>query len=100
MAAAEELGVWLENEALAQFKDALRLSTDEWKNDPETEPYKSKYAAREILQNLKNKLDSFKANEMNELRLKSVQSAVDLELGVNYVETDETGTGEELSEQC
>ena len=95
---ATEVGLrnWLETEGKLCFEEAIKLSKEESKHDPETEPYKSKYAAREILLNLNNKVDSFVSDvdEIEELRLKSLQSVINYELGVNYIETDEISTGE------
>ena len=96
MAAEGEFKNWLETEGKLRFEEATKLSKEDSKYDPETEPYKSKYAARDILLNLNKKLDSFVSNvdETEELRLKSVQSVINYELGVNYIETDEISTGE------
>jgi tetratricopeptide (TPR) repeat protein len=94
MAANMELTNWLETEGNIHLKKALKLSKEESKYDPETEPYKSKYAAREILLNIRNKLSSLNVDESDDLRLKSIKSVVDYELGLNYIETDEVSTGE------
>ena len=93
----EELKNWLEKEGTIRFKEALKLSKEDSKNDPETDPYRSKYAAREILKNIKNKLDSFGLNvdESQDLKLKSLQSVISYEIGLNYIETDELSTGEQ-----
>ena len=96
MAASVELIKWLETEANTRFKEAMDLSKEKSKSDPETEPYQSKYAAREILLTIKNKFNSFNIDESQDLRLKSVQSVIDYELGLNYIETDEIHTGERL----
>ena len=94
--AGNELLNWLETEGNTRFKEASRLSKDQSKYDHETEPYKSKYAAREILSTLKNELNSLSVQESQELRLKSVQSVIDYELGLNYIDTDEIHIGEAL----
>ncbi|XP_028411013.1 KIF1-binding protein homolog [Dendronephthya gigantea] len=95
LAASEEFRIWLETQGNLRFKEALKLSKEGSGNDRETEPYKSKYAAREILLNIKNKLESFIVDECElKLILISVKCAVHYELGLNHIETDEISTGE------
>lgn len=95
MAAEEEFKSWLKNEG-SRFKEALELSKE--RPNVETEPYKSKYQAREIWLNIKNNirniLTSLNVDDSREIRLKSIQCAVDYELGLNYIETDEASIGE------
>ena len=48
---------WLASEGYAKFEEARILSEDTAKNDPETDPYNSKYKAREILKSLISKIE-------------------------------------------
>ncbi|XP_077997305.1 KIF-binding protein-like [Glandiceps talaboti] len=83
-------------EECTQYEKAMKL-IEESKNDPETEPYKSKYAAREILEELKTKIQSYvNDNEQNEDSCTQfIVNALEYQLGVNYMETEETSSGEE-----
>lgn len=102
MADKREVEHWLDVEGYLKYKEATKLSTEDSKNDPETEPYKSKYESREILLELKKKLDSFEAvgddtlDSENDIgtRLKALQSVVEYDLALNYIETEEKSTGE------
>ena len=89
---SEELRNWLENEGRTRFIEAINLSNECAKNDPDNEPYKSKYAAREVLLDLKDKLDSFGDVD---LKIRSLRSVVNYELALNHIETDEISTGED-----
>lgn len=97
MADKQELDHWLQVDGYSKYTEATRLSTVDSKDDPETEPYKSKYAAREILLELKKKLESFNTDQNNlggEARLTSLKSVVEYDLAVNYIDTEEKGAGE------
>ena len=102
MADKREVEHWLDIEGCLKYKEAIKLSTEDSKNDPETEPYKSKYGSREILLELKKKLDSFEAvgdylnTDTSDIgtRLKALQSVIEYDLALNYIETEEKSTGE------
>lgn len=100
MADKREVEHWLDVEGCSKYKEAIKLSIEDSKNDPETEPYKSKYDSREILLELKKKLDSFQAvgDENTDAdigtRLKALQSVIEYDLALNYIETEEKSTGE------
>lgn len=68
------------------------------KKDPESEPYKSKYAAACLLSFLKTDvvhlIDSFKNNDDNE-RLSAMHAAIWLSLGVISYETEDLSTSAE-----
>lgn len=89
---SEELRNWLENDGRTRFVEAMNLSNECAKYDPDNEPYKSKYAAREIFLDLKDKLDSFGDVD---LKVRSLRSVVNYELALNHIETDEVSTGED-----
>nr|XP_020663617.1 KIF1-binding protein [Pogona vitticeps] len=100
-----------------KFRSAVNLSYVEAKKDPETEPYRSKYIARELLEGIKQLLGSEEAGEAEETpgseeggggeqgdareRQRAVQLAVvEYELGVNHTDTQERSAGEEHLLKC
>ncbi|KAL8186966.1 UNVERIFIED_CONTAM: hypothetical protein K2H54_025032 [Gekko kuhli] len=94
-----------------KFRSAVNVSYVESKNDPETEPYRSKYAARELLEGVKQLLASEEAEgapgeggqegDGEAERLQAVRRAVvEYELGVNYTDTQECSAGEEHLVKC
>jgi tetratricopeptide (TPR) repeat protein len=86
---------FLEEEGYEQFKKTIHLSKEASKNDPEDEPYKSLYEAREILSNLRVKICDFLNENPQNKDLFLATACLDLHLGCNYADTDETSTGEE-----
>ncbi|XP_033736079.1 KIF-binding protein-like [Pecten maximus] len=92
---ATEWHNYLNEEGFSQFEQARKLSDEYSLDDPEDDPYLSKYKAREILCGIKEKLKSlFEANPDCE-HLRFASAAVDVKLGSNYVDTEELPTGEE-----
>ena len=96
----EEINNWLRNEGYEKYKEARRLSEEEAQEDPETDPFKSKYVARNLLSELKTKLESFQDDDSPSEKLKILMSALDYQIGQNYIETEELSTGEEHIERC
>ncbi|XP_076463458.1 KIF-binding protein-like [Babylonia areolata] len=87
---------FLESEGYEQFKKANFLSKEASKNDPEDQPYKSFYEAREILSDLRIRINEIRNGEdPNSKDLLLALACVDLHLGCNYTDTDETSAGEE-----
>ena len=92
-----------------QYQKAWQLCQGESQNDPDSEPYKSKYAAREIFEELKSRLSkqldeddvddessSFSEEGVDGVGLtRARMAAVVYHLGVIAVETEEFSTGEE-----
>ncbi|XP_014773181.1 KIF-binding protein [Octopus bimaculoides] len=77
-----------------EYKKAKHLSEEESKKDPENEPFKSKYKARDILLSLRDKMNAF-LTDTNDLLTKILIAGLNLQLGVNHLETEELGVGEE-----
>ncbi|GAB1606522.1 KIF1-binding protein homolog [Argonauta hians] len=77
-----------------EYKKAKHLSEEESKKDLENEPFKSKYKARDILLSLRDKLATF-LNENSDLHTKILIAGINLQIGTNYLETEELGAGEE-----
>lgn len=85
--------------ACEKFRSARTLSAVESRKDPETEPYRSKYSARALLQEVKQQLSA--AEDCCEARLLAVRRAVlEYELGVNHTDTEELSAGEEHLQRC
>ncbi|KAK7060072.1 hypothetical protein SK128_008486 [Halocaridina rubra] len=91
-----------------QYHKAVRLYQEECHNDPITEPYKSKYAAREIFEELKSRLSKQLDEDDDDDEFVSGEEGVDVvgttrlrlatviyHLGVIALETEELSTGEE-----
>ncbi len=86
---------FISSEGEETFKKALNLSTVESRRDPESEPYKSKYKAREILHELKTSSEQHINECDGDERWLFFKSALDYHLGVNYMDTEELSTGQE-----
>ncbi|XP_061172877.1 KIF-binding protein-like [Saccostrea echinata] len=89
----------LEEEGYEKFKEAIRLSEDESKNDPDEDPFRSKYKAREIFLEVKEKLKPYLEKFPEEQELLFLNSVIDLRLGINYIDTEELQSGEEYLTQ-
>lgn len=81
-----------------------KLLEEESKFDPDTEPYKSKYAAQKILCDMKSCLtnlkDSIRSSDPQFLRVEAMHGAVLLLLGSVALDTEELATGEEHLMNC
>ena len=113
----ERFQIWLKDTAFGKFAEARFLSLEESKNDPQNEPYKSKYAARKILKELKAEAEEIisvedlvssegtaeaRSEEPSALQCEPglVLAAIEYELGVNYVETEEVSAGQKCFVTC
>lgn len=81
------------DEGVQLYKDAKHLSEVESKNDPSTEPFKSKYKARDLYNELKNMLRD-KVDAICSEKGCVVILCIDFLLGQNYVDTEEFSEGE------
>ncbi|KAI8487472.1 hypothetical protein Bbelb_347060 [Branchiostoma belcheri] len=94
--------VYLQEQGFEEYARARRLSEEESRQDRETEPYRSKYKARELLlglsEALKGFLDESQAEENVELTLQLGE--VFLHLGSNFSDTEEVPTGEKYFSRC
>ena len=82
------------------FAEAVRLNDEESKKDPESEPYRSMYKAREIWHKLKSDVDRRRESESDLMQWLFLESVLDLKLGINYMDTEEKSTGEEFLANC
>ena len=83
---------FLVTEGEEKYQNTVQLSAA---NDPETEPYKSKYKAREILLELKQDAEKYKQENEGDESWSYFLSGLDYLLGVNYIETEELPSGQE-----
>lgn len=89
-----------------KYQRSLFLSEEESKRDPDTDPFRSKYSARELLNEIKahmGQLDVGREEQANgpdpadsPAGILTIRLAViELQLGVNHTETEELSAGEE-----
>uniref|UniRef100_T1JN77 KIF-binding protein n=1 Tax=Strigamia maritima TaxID=126957 RepID=T1JN77_STRMM len=86
------------------FEKARYLLEEESKKDQETEPYKSKYAARELFLSLKSTLkkhqDQQSSDDETPNKYRFMMAALEYYIGVICVDTLEMATGEEHLGKC
>ncbi|ELU13558.1 hypothetical protein CAPTEDRAFT_229238 [Capitella teleta] len=94
-------------ENISKFEEADRLFDIESKTDPENEPYKSKYAAREIWHGLRRQIDEILERGETDPSapdgppdLEVLRGVLDVKLAGNYADTEELATGEEILNKC
>jgi len=78
----------------------VRLNDEESKNDPESEPYRSMYKAREMWSKLKSDVDRHHELAPDVVQWQFLEAVLDLKLGMNYMDTEEKSTGEEHLAHC
>ncbi|XP_072173912.1 KIF-binding protein-like [Diadema setosum] len=78
-----------------KYAEARKLSEQDSKNDPETDPYRSKYKAREVLHDIRKELESSADGTETSKEVKFRLAVVQYQLGVNFLETEETSSGHE-----
>lgn len=84
-----------------KYSTVRRLLDEESKDDPETEPYKSKYAAVEVLKNMKNLLlNSVDNAKQQENEVTSMLAVVYLNQGIVAIETEELKPGQDYLMNC
>lgn len=100
IALLSNLSQWISDNLTSDFLSALKLTMEESKKDPPEEPYRSLYAARELLSGIKAKLDVCPSDLKETEDFKILTSCVRLEMGLNSINTDEISSGEEMLEGC
>ncbi|KAJ1143244.1 hypothetical protein NDU88_009555 [Pleurodeles waltl] len=89
-----------------KYQRALHLSEEESKRDPDTDPFRSKYSARELLNEIKAQIGQQELGREEQASspdpadspggILTIRLAViELQLGVNHTETEELSAGEE-----
>jgi len=94
------LRVWVADSVRDKFCKALTLTAEDSRTDPPEEPYCSLYAARELLVRVKAALDSCSPELKSLEDFTVLRACVELQLGLNYVNTEEMGLGEEAFAAC
>ncbi|KAJ8919512.1 hypothetical protein NQ315_002133 [Exocentrus adspersus] len=87
-----------------KYNKVIKLLEEDSKLDPETEPYLSKYLARQILigmkANIENLIRTEAADGQDNIKLTAMLGAVYLYLGMVSIDTEEISTGEKHLEKC
>uniref|UniRef100_A0A8C4ZEN2 KIF-binding protein n=1 Tax=Gadus morhua TaxID=8049 RepID=A0A8C4ZEN2_GADMO len=88
-----------------QFTTALNLTEVESRKDPENDPFRSKYKAREILREIYSALKNFEDGQCfygdSPAGWRAAKlAAVEYFLGVNHIETEELSAGQEHLMNC
>ena len=96
----------LGDEIIETYSKAKFLTEVEAKNDPEDEPYRSKYNARELYKEISLKLkDKLSASEIylsdsDKQTFSYLILVIDQLLGLNYIECEELAEGEDYLTSC
>lgn len=95
----------LDDELLASLKtnyEEVRqlLDKEPTEEEEKTQPYKSKYAALEILKKMRDALCSLDNSLQNDEKVGPMLGVIYLNLGILYIETDELKSGEENLTKC
>lgn len=87
-----------------KYDKVRKLLDEDSKRDPVTEPYRSKYAASGILNDMKSilvrLLDDVNSDDEHYLKYKAMLGVVSLNLGLISIDTEELSTGEEQLSNC
>ncbi|KAI8785085.1 KIF1-binding protein [Biomphalaria glabrata] len=95
------LGRLLGDDVIELYKNAKFLSDDESKNDPEDEPFRSKYKAREIYKDICNKIkDKLNGSSVANKTLLTSLICLEQAIGLNYMDTEELAEGEDCLMSC
>ncbi|RUS72998.1 hypothetical protein EGW08_019246 [Elysia chlorotica] len=102
--AAKRMRVELGDEITETYSKAKFLTDVEAKNDPEDEPYRSKYRARELYKELsvklKDKQSSSEISDSDKQTISYLILVIDQLLGLNYIECEELSEGEDYLTSC
>ncbi len=92
---------WVATNIQEDFKKAVKLTLEDSLTDPKEEPFKSLYSARKLFQGALQKLESDCPKELQEHEdFMVLCSCLLLEIGLNYINTEETSSGERQLEDC
>ena len=95
-----DLSQLLEDEVVGQFREVQRLTREVSPLDPDEDPYRSLYAARELLCEIRSQLEKFPPRVRDTEDYLVVRACVQLHLGLSYTSTEEMGSGEEQFGEC
>ena len=92
---------WVATNISADFQHALKLRNEESLSDPDREPFKSLVAARVLLCGIQDKLKLYKpSTEVEAQNSKLLEACICLQLGMNYIDGEETPSGQKELETC
>lgn len=91
---------WVSQHLSKDFGEVIRLTNKESKNDPPEEPFRSLYAARELLTGITARLQTCSEHLKTHQDFKVLSACVQLEQGLNYISAEELGQGERLLKSC
>ncbi|XP_058808356.1 KIF-binding protein [Phymastichus coffea] len=95
---------YIDEEVIANLKEdyleARKLLDEDSKNDLETEPYKSKYAAMKKFKNMQNLLSNFVDNAQQETEVTAMLAVVYLNEGIIATDTEELKSGQDYLMNC
>lgn len=87
-----------------KYSKVRKLLEEDFKNDPETEPFRSKYQAKSILLDIRdvitNKIDSINNDDEELITYKAKLTVITYLIGVICVDTEETAEGEKYFKEC
>ncbi|KAH3855037.1 KIF-binding protein-like [Dreissena polymorpha] len=86
---------FLTNEGFEKLKEARHFADELAKDDPDEEPYRSLYKARDLLNSVKKVLKKTADKRHWDADFYFVWCALELKLGTIYIATEEKATGEE-----
>lgn len=85
------------NDFKENYGKVRKLLDEDSKNDPDTEPYMSKYKAKEILTNMRESLKNMNSgNVLDSSKLDAMLGAVLLNIGIIDMETEELTASEKV----
>lgn len=99
MAVAEKMSVKeILNDYKENYNKVRKLLDEDSKNDPETEPYLSKYKAKEVLCNMYQSLKTFAdfGTAVDTIKLDAMLGVVLLNIGIIHLETEELTASENV----
>lgn len=85
---------WIIDNILVDYQKVLQLNAEE---NPEDKPFQSLYAARRLLELIMRRLEECSGTLGKDFSV--LQGTVQYQLGKNYVDCDETSSGEEFLEK-
>nr|XP_039249060.1 KIF-binding protein-like [Styela clava] len=91
---------YFESEGYEAYNRVRVLTDEESLKDPENDPFKSKYKAREKLQEILNRIHKEREENESDPSMKILEAAIQYQLGFNYTHTEERPAGEECLDKC
>ena len=96
----EAVKQFLADGAEQKLEEARKYDIDDSPHDPENEPFKSKYKAREIWSELAAIVEKHRDDDPGNQFWVFLLSALQLQLGANYIECEEASSGDDILKAC